>query len=102
VRLAVMILARWCTNECAGRIFLSRPVESSDPGGRRHAECRHPVENVAPDFCFGPLIGQSPGIKAPADDGLVAKHRGLDQTPSIVTRTTLPAHTTMLFDRCNV
>jgi hypothetical protein len=61
---------RWCTHDRAGRIFLSRPVESSEPGGRRHAERRHPVEDVAPDFCFGPLIGQSPGIQAPVDNGL--------------------------------
>jgi hypothetical protein len=30
---------------------------SADPGGDRHAETCHPVEHVAPDFCFGPLIG---------------------------------------------
>lgn len=35
----------------------------------------HPVEHIAPDFCLDPLIGQSPGLKAPAGDGLVAKHR---------------------------
>ena len=57
---------------------------SPDPSRRRHAECRHPVEHAAPDFRLGPLIGQSPGVKAPADDGLVAKHRGLDQASSIV------------------
>ena len=57
---------------------------SSDPDGRRHAERSQPVEHVASDFRLGPLIGQSPGVKAPADDGLVAKHGGLDQTSSIV------------------
>jgi hypothetical protein len=35
----------------------------------------HPVEHIAPDFCLGPLIGQSLGLKSPAGDGLVAKHR---------------------------
>ena len=57
---------------------------SADPSRRRHAERRHPVEHAAPDFRLDPLIGQSPGGKAPADDGLVAKHRGLDQASSIV------------------
>ena len=27
---------------------------SADPGGDRHAETRHPVEHVAPDFRLGP------------------------------------------------
>ena len=42
-------------------------------------------EHVAPDFCLGLLIGQSSGLKPPADDGLVAKHRCFNQTPSVVT-----------------
>ena len=42
-----------------------------DPSRRRHAERRHSVEHAAPDFRLGPLIGQSPGVKAPTDDGLV-------------------------------
>jgi hypothetical protein len=76
--------ARWCidrtlvTSAVSGRI-------SADPGRDRHAERRHPVENAAPDFGFCPLIGQRPGVESPADDGLVAKHRGLDNASSIVT-----------------
>jgi NAD(P)-dependent dehydrogenase (short-subunit alcohol dehydrogenase family) len=41
---------------------------SADPNSGWHAKRRHPVENVASDFCLGPLIGQSPGVKPPADD----------------------------------
>jgi hypothetical protein len=41
-----------------------------DTNGDRHAEAGHFVEHVAADFCFDLLIGQSPGMKTPADDGL--------------------------------
>jgi hypothetical protein len=77
-------VARWCMD----RALVTSPVSgriSADPGRDRHAARRHPVENAAPDFGFCPLIGQSPGVESPADDGLVAKHDGLDQAPSIVT-----------------
>jgi hypothetical protein len=46
---------------------------------------RHPFEHIAPDFCLGPLIGQSSGLESPVDDSLVAPHRSFAQTPSIVT-----------------
>ena len=49
---------------------------SADPYGGRHAERRHPVEHVAANFCLGPLIGQSSGVKPRADDGLVAFRPG--------------------------
>jgi hypothetical protein len=63
-----------------------RPTRiSPDPDGDRHAEACHPIENVASNSRLGPLIGQSPGMESPANDGLVAKHRGLNQTSSIVT-----------------
>jgi hypothetical protein len=45
---------------------------SSNPGGDRHAETRHPVEYIAPDFRLGPLIRQNPGVKSSTSDGLVA------------------------------
>jgi hypothetical protein len=61
-----------------------RACVSFDPSRRWHAERSHSVEHAAPDFRLGPLIGQSPGVKAPTDDGLVAVHRGLDETSSIV------------------
>jgi hypothetical protein len=38
----------------------------------------HPIERIAPDFCLDLLIGQGSGLKSPANDGLVAKHRGLN------------------------
>jgi hypothetical protein len=40
---------------------------SVDASGDRHTEYSHPVENAAPDFCFCPLIGESPGVESPAD-----------------------------------
>src|ERR1700692_1641522 len=71
---------------------------SAKPSGDWHAEPRHPIEHVAPDFCLGPLIGQSPGLKSPTYDSFVAKHRGFDQAAPIVARTTLPSHSAMLCD----
>jgi len=66
------------------RLCFALPVcVSADPVGDRHAETCHPVEHVASDFRLGPLIGQSPCVKSSADDGLVAKHRRLNQTPAI-------------------
>ena len=67
----------WCMN----RSLVASPVlprVSADPDGRRHAERRHPVEHVAANLCLGPLIGQSPAAKPPADNGLVAIHCGFD------------------------
>lgn len=33
------------------------------------------VERVAADLCLGPLIGQSPSVKPPSDDGFITIHR---------------------------
>ena len=70
-----------------------------DTDGDRHAEAGHPVKRVAGDFGFGLLIGQSPGMKTPADDGLVAIHRRLHQAPPAISGTTLPSDAAMLLDR---
>jgi hypothetical protein len=75
---------------------------SRDPNEGRHAEVCHPIENVASNSRLGPLIGQNPGMESPANDRFVAKHRGLNQASSIVTRTTLPPYTSMPSDRCNM
>src|ERR1700716_3320460 len=75
--------ARWCMD----RPLVVSPVParvSVDPGGGRHAEPCHPVEHIGADFCLGLLIGQSSGLKSAADDGLVAKHLGFNQTTSVV------------------
>src|SRR5579863_5238400 len=71
---------------------------SAGPGGDRHTETGHSVDRLAPDFCLCALVGQSPGVKSSPDDGLVAKHRGFDQTPAVVARASLPAHASMLCD----
>jgi hypothetical protein len=87
------------------RLLVASPVPacvSADPGGGRHAEPLHPVEHIAADFCLGLLIGQSSGLKFPADDGLVAKHRGFNQTPAVVTLTTLPSHPPVLVNHCQM
>src|SRR5271166_142582 len=55
-----------------------------DPDGDWHAEPCHPVENVACNLGFGPLIGQNPSVEAPANDGLVAIHRGFSEAPAAV------------------
>ena len=52
---------------------------SADASRDRHAQTCHPVEHVASDFCLDALLGQSPCVKSSADDGLVAKHRRLNQ-----------------------
>ena len=83
--------ARMTTGEvaprCMNRSLIVSPVlprVSPNPDGGRHAERGHPVEHVAANLCLGPLIGQSPGVKPPADNGLVAIHFGFDQAPAIV------------------
>src|SRR5271166_3504159 len=75
---------RWCVNRPLAAASPLAACVSADPSGGRHTEPCHPVKHVAPDFCLGPLIGQNPGVKTPADDGLVAKHRGLNQTSAII------------------
>src|SRR4051794_41690708 len=70
-----------------------------DTDGDRHAEAGHLVEGVAGDFGFGLLVGQSPGMKTPADDGLVAIHRRLNEAPPAISRATLPANAAVVFDR---
>src|SRR4051812_26021722 len=65
----------------------------------RHAEAGHLVEGVAGDFGFGLLIGQSPSLQTPTDDGLVAIHRRLDEAPPAIARATLPADAAVLLDR---
>ena len=75
------------------------PRVSADPDGGRHAERRHPVEHVAPNFCLGALIGQSPGVKPPSNDALVAEHRGFNEAPFAITRVPLPFNSSGTFDR---
>ena len=57
---------------------------SDDPDGDRHAKACHLIENVASNLRLGSLIGQSSGLKTPADDGLVAIHCGFGQAAAIV------------------
>src|SRR5204863_10167412 len=71
---------------------------SDDPDGDRHAESGHPVKNVTSNLRLGSLIGQNPGVKAPADDGLVSIHCGFGQAPAIVAWTALPTDAPMLGD----
>ena len=70
-----------------------------DTDGDRHTEAGHSVERVAGDFRVGLLIGQTPGMKAPADDGLVSIHRGLHQAPPAISGTTLPSDAAVCSDR---
>src|SRR5262245_17959657 len=75
---------------------------SPRPNGGRHTQTCHSIERIASDLGFGALIGQTPSTETSANDGLVAIYRCLDQTPSIVTRSTLPAYSTMLGNHCNM
>lgn len=54
---------------------------SSDASTGRHADTRYPVEHGASNLCLDPLIGQSPGLKSPANDGFVPINRSFDQAP---------------------
>jgi hypothetical protein len=49
-------------------------------------EADHPVECVAGDFRFGPLIGQSPGVETSTDKGLVSVHRRFYQAALLQAR----------------
>ena len=76
-------LPLWCTDTLRGVSSPSADM-SAEPSGDRHAEPRHPVEHVAADFCLSPLIGQSPGVKASSDNGLVTIHSGFHQAAAII------------------
>ena len=76
----------------AGCISPLTPRLSADSDGEWPAKTCHPVEHVAPEFGLGALIAQNPCAKSSTDDGFVAKHRGFNQTPAIIARTSLPIH----------
>src|SRR3954463_3874757 len=89
---------RWCMNG----VWVASPPQACalfDTDGDRHTEAGHSVERVAGDFGFGLLIGQSPSMKTPADDGLVAIHRRFDEAPPAISRATLPSDAAVLLDR---
>jgi hypothetical protein len=44
------------------------PRETYDQDGDCHSEPCHPVEGVASDVRFGPLIARNPGVKMADDD----------------------------------
>jgi hypothetical protein len=71
---------------------------SANPSRDWHAEPRHPIDHVAADLYLGPMLGQSPGLKAPTYDSFIAKYRGFDLAAAIVARTELPFHSAMLGD----
>jgi hypothetical protein len=49
---------------------------------------------------LGLSIGQSPDLAFLAGDGIVARQRGFNQSPAIVTWATLPRHPPVLADHC--
>ena len=69
-----------------------------DPNRDWHTETCHPVDDIACDLCLGPLIGQNPSVGTPANDGLVAIHRGFNQAATTVTRAALPGDASILCD----
>jgi hypothetical protein len=86
-------------------VWLHLPPQTCDlfdTDGDWHAEAGHSVEGVAGNFRFGSLIGQSPGMKTPADDGLVAIHRRLHEAPPAICRATLPSNAAVVLDRSNM
>ena len=94
-------VARWCANGLRSEpssLFLQSPLPNRD----WHTQTCHSIERIASDLCFCTLIEQTPSMKSSANDGLVAIDRCLNQTPSIVTRSTLPAHPTMLRNHRNM
>ena len=55
-----------------------------DANGDRHAKVGHPIENCTSNSRFRLLIGQSPGVKAPPNDGLVAEHCRFNEASSAI------------------
>src|SRR5436309_2482065 len=80
-------------------VFTRWLCASDDADGDWHAEPGHPIEHVASNLRLGPLIGQSSGVKTPADDGFVSIYPGFGQAPAIVARTALPAEAPTLCNR---
>ena len=94
-------LSRWCANglrSAPSSWFLQSPP----PNGDRHTQTCHSIEHIASDLGFGALIEQIPSAKSSANDGLVAIDCCLNQAPSIVTRSTLPAYSTMVRNHRNM
>jgi hypothetical protein len=56
---------------------------ATEASRRRQPGPDHQIEDAASDFCLSPLIGQSPGVKPPADNGFVAAHCRFDQAPTV-------------------
>jgi hypothetical protein len=92
---------RWCANG-----LRSEPsswfLQSPPPNGDWHTQTCHSIEHIASDLGFGALIEQTPSAKSSANDGLVAVDCCLNQAPCIVTRSTLPAYSTMLRNHRNM
>jgi hypothetical protein len=87
--------SRWCMNKpMPPRLAASCVLR--DPDRDRHTEACHPVDDVACYLRFGPLTGQNPSVETPANNGLVAIYRGLNQAPTAVARTALPGDASML------
>jgi hypothetical protein len=80
-RIGFAPMRRWCMNTVSDASLPLVPV-SFDRDGDRYTEAGHLVEDVAGDFGFPVLIGQSSGVKPPADDGLVSIHHWLREATS--------------------
>jgi hypothetical protein len=57
----------WCAN--SGDAIAFGFMHLCNPDCDWHAEPCHPVENVACNLHFGPLIGQNPCVEAPVNGG---------------------------------
>src|ERR671939_2178680 len=68
----------------------------------RHAEPGYPVEHRTGDPGLGLLAGQSPGAKAPTDDGLVAEHGGFPERAPAIANRLLPSQAALVLDHSDV
>src|SRR5215204_3000135 len=75
---------------------------SGDTLRHRHTEPGHPVEHRAGDPSLGFLAGQSPGAKAPTDDGLVAEHGGFPERAPAIADRLLPTQAALVLDHSDV
>src|SRR5918912_165978 len=75
---------------------------SGDTLRYRPAELGHPVEHRAGDPGLGLLAGQSPGAKAPTDDGLIAEHGGFPERAPAVANRLLPSQAALVLDHSDV
>ena len=95
-------ISRWRKWTAIRAFILVPPVTSSERRLAYETKLVIRLSTLHPDLGFGALIEQILSAKSSANDGLVAIDCCLNQAPSIVTRSTLPAYSTMVRNHRNM